>query len=143
MSTERLMTPYISQTKEGQCLAVERFSNNHQLSKLRVPFSYYCPGGSYEDHRADDVVLFTSNFSPSHFPVLSPSEYTPLEESQQGVSSFSRLNALATVNILSPASPWDEQTDTNHCIDAMGRSKKGGVKDMDFVFIAAHNNERY
>lgn len=71
MSTERLMTPYISQTKEGQCLAVERFSNNHQLSKLCVPFSYYCPGGSYKDNRADDVVLFTGNFSPSHFPSLS------------------------------------------------------------------------
>lgn len=74
------------------------------------------------------MVLFTSNVSPSHF--LSLSECTPLEASQQGGSSFSRMNALATVNILSPVSPWDEQSDTNHCVDAMGRDKERRVKDM-------------
>lgn len=46
------------------------------------------------------------------------SDCTRAEASQQGgASSFSRMNALSTVNILSPASHCDEQTDTNHCLD--------------------------
>lgn len=36
------------------------------------------------------------------------------------------MNAFATVNILSPAAPWDEQTDTNHHV-----GEKRGVKDAN------------
>lgn len=53
----------------------------------------------------------------------------------RGASSLSRLNALATVNILSPASPWDEQTDTNHCVDAMGRGEKEKGSEGHALFL--------
>lgn len=43
--------------------------------------------------------------------------YTSGGFSAGGASFFSRVNALSTVNILSPASHCDEQTDTNHCAD--------------------------
>lgn len=65
---------------------------------------------------------------------LFPSECTPLEASQQGGTSFSRLNALAPVNILSAASPWDEQIDTNHCVDA-GKGRGRGWRTCSFFLL--------
>lgn len=62
------------------------------------------------------IVWFASSIS--RFLFFSPSECTRLEASRREAFYFSRLNALAPVNILSPASHWDEQTDTNHCVDA-------------------------
>lgn len=96
----------------------------------------------------DDKLCLPAVFLPPSFSFPPSSECTPLEASQREASSFSRLNALATVNILSPAPAWDEQTDTNHCVDVMGRGDKKGVKDMLCFFSpppppAASYDEKY
>lgn len=69
--------------------------------------------------RSAGVQWVSSSGSHSHFLYFSTVfDCRLLKDSQQGGASyFSRMNALSTVNILSPASHCDEQTDTNRCVD--------------------------
>lgn len=115
----------------GHCLSfsVERFGSNDQLSEMSVPFS---------DYRLRGVLWGSREGRQFCLPAVSPpptlSFSLPLSAHHwrrlSRRASFSRMNAFATVNILSPAAPWDEQTDTNHRVDAMGRGEKQGVKDV-------------
>lgn len=94
----------------------------------------------------DDKFCLPAMFLPPSFSFPLPLSAHHWRRLSGGHPPFSRLNALATVNILSPAPARDEQTDTNHCVDAMGRGKKRGVKDMlsfsfFFSFASSHDGK--